>query len=154
MAMKTLIRTPEIAELPDLSELCLRSKAVWGYDAAFMAACRAELTLHPDDLTSSRIAVAEQAGTVLGVVQVKPIGPAEADLTRLFIEPSAMRGGVGKVLFVWAVDAARSMGATRLIIEADPDAAPFYRRLGARDAGQAPSGSIAGRMIPRLVLDL
>jgi hypothetical protein len=30
--------TPE--ELPNLSELCLRSKAVWGYDQAFMEACR------------------------------------------------------------------------------------------------------------------
>ena len=32
-------------ELQSLTELCLRSKAVWGYDAAFMAACRIELTL-------------------------------------------------------------------------------------------------------------
>src|SRR5262245_16229521 len=118
MAVQTLIRAPDIAELPDLSELCLRSKAVWGYDAAFMAACRAELTFHPDDLTSSRIAVAEQAGAILGVVQVKLISPAEADLTRLFIEPSALRGGIGKTLFAWGVDAARNMGATRLIIEA------------------------------------
>jgi hypothetical protein len=41
-----------------------------------------------------------------------------------------------------------------MIIEADPDAAPFYRRLGARDAGLAPSGSIAGRMLPKLVVEL
>ena len=107
-----------------------------------------------DDLSSSRIAVAEQAGTIIGVVQVKQIGEGEADLTKLFVEPSALRGGVGKVLFAWAIDAARSMGATRLVIEADPDAAPFYRRLGARDAGLAPSGSIAGRVLPKLALDL
>ncbi len=25
-----------------LTDLCLRSKAVWGYDAAFMAACRSK----------------------------------------------------------------------------------------------------------------
>jgi GNAT superfamily N-acetyltransferase len=87
------------------------------------------------------------------VAQVKLFGQ-EADLTKLFVEPSALRGGIGKVLFVWATEAARSMGATRLVIEADPDAAPFYRRLGARDAGLAPSGSIAGRRLPKLVLDL
>jgi hypothetical protein len=46
------------------------------------------------------------------------------------------------------------MGARRVFIEADPDAAPFYRRMGARDAGLAPSGSIAGRMLPRLVFEL
>lgn len=152
--MQTLIRTPEIAELPALSELCLRSKAVWGYDAAFMAACRAELSFHPNDLVSSRIAVAERAGTILGVVQVRLIGPEEADLAKLFIEPSALRGGIGKLLFTWAIEVARGMSATRLVIEADPGAAPFYRSVGARDAGLTPSGSIAGRMLPRLVFDV
>jgi hypothetical protein len=39
-------------------------------------------------------------------------------------------------------------------IDADPATAPFSRRLGARDVGVAPSGSIAGRMLPRLVLDV
>jgi GNAT superfamily N-acetyltransferase len=151
--MQLLIRSPKVEEVRDLTELCLRSKAVWGYDAAFMDACRVELTLRPDDLSTSRIAVAERAGAILGVAQVKQIGQ-EADLAKLFVEPSALRGGIGKVLFAWATDAARSMGATRLAIEADPDAAPFYRRLGARDAGLAPSGSIAGRMLPKLVFDL
>jgi GNAT superfamily N-acetyltransferase len=151
--MELLIRLPKVEELPGLGELCLRSKAVWGYDAAFMAACRVELSFQPDELSSSRIAVAERAGAILGVAQVKLIGQ-DADLTKLFVEPSGLRGGVGKVLFAWATDAARSMGASRLVIEADPDAAPFYRRLGARDAGLAPSGSIAGRMIPKLVFEL
>lgn len=151
--MQILIRAPDVAELPGLADLCLRSKAVWGYDADFMAACRAELTFHRDDLSSSRIGVAERAATIVGVVQVKMIGEGVADLAKLFVEPAALRTGVGKLLFDWATDAARSMGASRLVIDADPDAAPFYRRLGARDAGLAPSGSIAGRMIPRLAFD-
>ncbi|HKU06062.1 MAG TPA: GNAT family N-acetyltransferase [Bradyrhizobium sp.] len=151
--MHLLIRAPEIEELPALSELCMRSKAVWGYDAAFMEACRGELSLTPADLLSSRIAVAAQDATVLGVAQVRMIG-SDADLQKLFVEPAVLRGGVGRVLFAWALDAARAMGAVRMIIEADPDSAPFYRRLGARDSGLAPSGSIAGRMLPRLVLEL
>jgi GNAT superfamily N-acetyltransferase len=80
------------------------------------------------------------------------IGP-DADLQKLFVEPATLRGGVGKALFAWAIEAARDMGAVRMTIEADPDAAPFYRRLGARDAGLAPSGSISGRTLPKLVLD-
>jgi GNAT superfamily N-acetyltransferase len=151
--MQPVIRAPEVEELPDLGELCLRSKAVWGYDADFMTACRAELAFQPSDLSSSRIAIAEQAGTILGVAQVRMTG-SDADLLKLFIEPSALRGGVGRMLFAWATDVARDMGARRLTIEADPDAAPFYRRLGARDAGLAPSGSIAGRMLPKLVFEL
>ena len=152
--MQLLIRAPDIDELPALSELCLRSKAVWGYDAAFMAACRRELSFDPGDLSSSRIAVAARGDNVLGVAQVRMIAGREADLVKLFVEPVAMRGGVGQALFAWARDAARALGASRMVIEADPDAVPFYRRLGARDAGLAPSGSIAGRLLPKLVLDL
>ena len=151
--MQPVIRAPDIRELPALSELCMRSKAVWGYDAAFMKACRAELTFDPRDLVTSRIAVAAQGDSLVGVAQVKIAG-AEADLQKLFVEPAALRGGVGRALFDWATDAARQMGASRMIIEADPDAAPFYRRLGARDVGVAPSKSIAGRMLPKLALEL
>jgi len=150
--MHLTIRAPVVEELPALSELCMRSKAVWGYDAAFMAACRAELTFDPGDIDTSRIAVATRDDSVLGVAQVRMIGP-DADLQKLFVEPATLRGGVGKALFAWAIEAARDMGAVRMTIEADPDAAPFYRRLGARDAGLAPSGSISGRTLPKLVLD-
>ena len=52
--------------LPDearlLSELALRSKGHWGYDQAFLDACRAELTLAPEDLERQRITVAERNG--------------------------------------------------------------------------------------------
>lgn len=152
--MQLLIRAPEIEELPALSELCMRSKAVWGYDAAFMAACRRELTLDADDLVSSRIAVAARGDTLLGVVQVRMVSGDEADLAKLFVEPAAMRGGVGRALFGWARDTAHDLGAVNMKIEADPEAVPFYRRFGARDDGFAPSGSIAGRMLPKLVVDL
>jgi len=151
--MQLIIRAPDIAELPALSELCMRSKAVWGYDAAFMAACRVELTFDPRDLVTSRIAVAAQGDSLVGVAQVRMAG-RDADLQKLFVEPAALRGGVGQALFAWALDAARDMGALRLMIEADPDAAQFYRRLGAHDIGLAPSGSIAGRMLPKLALEL
>ncbi len=151
--MQLLIRAPELGELPALSELCMRSKAVWGYDEAFMAACRRELSFDLHDLESSHIAVAARGEDVVGVAQVRVAGN-EADLAKLFVDPAAMRLGVGQALFAWALDTARALGASRMVIEADPDAAPFYRRLGAREVGLVPSGSIAGRMLPKLVLEL
>lgn len=149
--MQLLIRPAVMEELPALSALCMRSKAVWAYDAAFLEACRAELTLRPGDLTASRVVVAEQDRQILGVAQVRASGP-NADLQKLFVDPQFLRGGVGRALLVWAIGTARDIGAACLIIEADPDAAPFYRRMGARDAGLSPSGSIPGRMLPKLEL--
>ena len=151
--MTLIIRQPTVDELPILSDLCLRSKAVWGYDAAFMNACREELTLRPDDLITSHIGVAAAGTAPIGVVQVVVEGD-EGDLLKLFVEPAAMRGGVGRKLFDWACDVTRRSGARQLTVDADPDAAPFYRRMGARDDGQAASGSIPGRLLPRLVFDV
>lgn len=151
--MPCIVREPTVEELPALSALCLKSKAVWGYDNDFMEACRGELTIDRLDLWSTSIAVAEKDGKVVGVAQVKVVG-GEADLLKLFVEPTTLHGGVGRALFVWATDQATRRGANRLVIEADPDAVPFYRRMGAEDCGFAPSGSIAGRMLPRLVKEL
>jgi GNAT superfamily N-acetyltransferase len=140
-------------ELPGLSELCLRSKAVWGYDDAFMTACRTELTLRPDELQSTHLQVAERDCSVVGLAQVKVTG-ADADLLKLFVEPALLRSGVGRLLFAWAMARARGLGAVRMNIEADPDAALFYERMGARYAGFAPSQSIAGRTLPRMQMEL
>ncbi|MGP1394661.1 MAG: GNAT family N-acetyltransferase [Inquilinaceae bacterium] len=148
-----ILRPARPTELDALSDLCLRSKAVWGYDAAFLDACRAELSLTADDLADTLVQVAEVEGTVTGVAQVA-IRDDMADLEKLFVDPAVLRAGTGRALFAWVVDAARAAGARTLTIEADPDAAPFYRRMGARDAGQAPSASIPGRMLPRLELDV
>jgi GNAT superfamily N-acetyltransferase len=140
-------------ELPSLGELCLRSKAVWGYDDAFIIACRTELTLRPDELQSTHIRVAERDSAVVGLAQVKVTG-MDADLLKLFVEPAQLGSGVGRLLFAWATGHARGLGAVRMIIEADPDAAPFYEHMGARYAGFAPSQSIPGRMLPRMQMEL
>ena len=153
VSLSLLIRVPTIEELAGLSELCLRSKAVWGYDEAFLEACRRELSFDEQDLQLTSIAVAAHGAKLVGVVQVKVTGD-QADLLKLFVEPSVLGCGVGGALLAWASDIARKNGATRLIIESDPGAAPFYRRMGADDFGQAPSGSIPGRMLPRLAIKL
>jgi len=148
-----IIRAPTIDELSSLSDLCFRSKSVWGYDEKFMEACRGELSFGPSELETTAIALAEINGEPVGVAQVIVVD-GEADLLKLFVEPKALRSGTGKALFVWAIEAAKKLGATRMTIDADPEAAPFYRRMGACDIGQAPSGSVPGRMLPRLVMNL
>jgi GNAT superfamily N-acetyltransferase len=148
-----ILRAPRADELDTLTQLCLRSKAVWGYDRAFMEACRDELKLTQEDLRETKLQVAERDGAIVGVAQVSADGTT-AHLEKLFVEPGQLRGGAGRLLFDWAKAAAATLGAKHLVIEADPDAAPFYRRVGARDDGVAPSGSIPGRVLPRLRLDL
>ncbi len=146
------IRPARPDEADALSALCMRSKAHWGYDAAFMALSRPSLTITPDLIASGRVRVAEdEDGTLLGMSSVAPL-PEDGcyDLLHLFVEPRAIRTGAGRALFDAAAAMAKSHGARTLAIFADPNAAEFYRRVGARDAGEGPSEAIPGRMLPLL----
>jgi GNAT superfamily N-acetyltransferase len=142
-----------LEELWFQTELCLRSKAVWRYDDTFMEACRDELSLTPDDLASTHVQVAVNEDIPLGIARINLDG-REANLLKPFVEPKRLGGGIGKQLLSWATAKAASLGARRFIIEADPDAVPFYHRNGAKLEGSAPSRSIPGRLLPRLAIDL
>ncbi|GGX76417.1 GNAT family N-acetyltransferase [Streptomyces minutiscleroticus] len=148
-----LIRDARPDEADDLTELALRSKAHWGYDEDFMAACRDELTVHPSEVEVRRTALAEQDGRVLGFTTVDG-KPPEGAVGMMFVDPVAIGQGVGRKLFEHALDTARNAGFTRLTIDADPNAEPFYRAMGAVRIGATPSGSIAGRMLPLLSVTL
>ncbi len=127
--------------------MCLRSKAVWGYDPAFIDACRTELTLGAGDLARTSIVVVEVDGGIAGLYQLDVDGDA-AELLKLYVEPTRISGGVGRALFAAAAREAKERGATRIRIEADPNAAAFYQRMGAVRSGSAESGSIPGRFLP------
>ncbi|NJM35708.1 MAG: GNAT family N-acetyltransferase [Rhodomicrobium sp.] len=90
---------------------------------------------------------------MVGVAQVS-IDATGCYLEKLFVAPERMGQGIGRSLFLWSLESAKNLGAKELIVEADPDAAPFYKRMGCERAGSAPSGSIPGRRLPRLVHNL
>ncbi|MFB4424505.1 GNAT family N-acetyltransferase [Streptomyces sp. QL37] len=140
-------------EAAALTGLALRSKAHWGYDEAFMAACRDELTVRPGDTAGGRAVVAEEDGRVLGFTTLAG-EPPEGALAMMFVEPDTIGRGVGRLLFDHTTARARRMGFVRLTIDADPNAEPFYTAMGAVRIGATPSGSIPGRELPLLELDL
>ena len=143
------IRPAREDELDALSELCLRSKALWGYDKDFMERCRAVLTLHSEELRTSRVMVAEREGAVLGIVQLMLLAD-RAELYKLFVDPAANGEGIGSALYAWAAETAKAEGAASLMIEADPDAVPFYRSRGAREEGSVASEVQPDRRLPLL----
>ena len=113
-----------------------------------MAACRAELTVTPDDLRRGRVRVADD-GEIVGFH-----GVIDSELEWLFVAPHAIGHGVGAALFTDALEIARADGLEVLRIAADPNAAGFYARMGARLIGETPSASIPGRMMPVYAIGL
>ena len=90
------VRPPRSDELEELSELCMRSKAWWGYDNAFMEACRDELSLTEQDLKTTSVAVLEIEGKPAGVGQIDHQDDW-AEVDKLFIDPGAIGTGAGRV---------------------------------------------------------
>lgn len=134
-----------------LSELALRSKAVWGYPAEFIERCRAVLTVTADQIREHPVFVAEVDGVVAGFCALKPrAGGMEVDM--LFVEPGRLRQGIGAALLERARREAHRRGHAELFIESDPGAEPFYLRAGARRIGRVESNVEPGRYLPTLLL--
>jgi len=150
------IRPARVEEAAALSDLCFRSKAVWGYDPEFMALMLAALGVAGEDIAAGDVWVATAAdGQIAGVVALAPGDEPDAlDLNKLFVEPRHIRSGVGRALLAHAVAEARRRGAERLTILADPNAAGFYQRNGAVRIGDAPSDAVPGRPLPLYELRL
>lgn len=145
-----VIRPARESETELLTALCVRSKAHWGYDDAFMRSSRASLAVSDADIVSGRVLVATDGDCVVGVARVEPDG----ELGMMFVDPPAMGRGAGRALFDAAAALARRLGARSMAILADPNAAPFYERMGARFVSQAPSDAIPGRTLPLYEYDL
>jgi len=148
------VRPARSGEAADLSALCRRSKAHWGYDAEFMRLSAAALLVSEASIAEGRVLVAtDRSGHAIGTASVAPDGE-DAELALMFVEPSALRSGAGRALFEAAAALARRLDYRRMTILADPNAAPFYERMGARFLRQAPSDAIPGRTLPFYEYDL
>jgi len=156
MSETFLLRPARPEEAEALSALMLRSKAHWGYDADFMANCVAVLTVSADKLSDgSYIVAVDGDDCLLGVTRIERLDEdGTFELDKLFIDPNAMGLGVGRALFDRSMEMAQAADAKRIEILSDPDAAPFYERMGAKRIGEAPSDAIPGRMLPLLEIRL
>ena len=145
------IRPARAGEAELLTDLGLRAKAVWGYDAGFLARCRAVMTVKAANIESRSHAVAELNGRIAGFYGFEPEAEG-VGLDYLFVEPDLIGRGVGRALWQHAVAAARRLGHRVLIVVSDPNAEGFYRRMGCRRIGTRPSELEAGRQLPLLRL--
>lgn len=147
-----IIRPAVASDAEALTGLIFRSKASNGYDVEFMEACRDELRVSTHSLTVAEYWVADEAGPV-GCFALATDGSV-ARVENFFVDPDYQRKGIGRKL--WAKIQARAVetGCNRLILDADPNALPFYEAMGFSVVGEVPSGSISGRMLPRMELSL
>ncbi|MCV0426264.1 MAG: GNAT family N-acetyltransferase [Roseibium sp.] len=150
------IRKAKLTDKDSLTDLSMRSKQSNGYDDAFMAQCVEELRVRASWIEDHDFWVAEaQDGKLVGCIRLS-MEPAmrSGELETCFVDPDWKGKGVGRQLFDRLFARAVSGGLSRVGVDSDPEAEPFYARMGFRTIGRSPSGSIPGRTLPRMELIL
>jgi len=130
--MQIVRAKPEDAEA--LTQIAHAAKRHWDYPERWIEAWRDILTMRPEFIAANVAYCAFEEGRAVGfyVLTTEPDG---LHLDHLWILPTAMRRGIGRALFEHAVDQARAAGFDLIRIEPDPNAEPFYQRMGAKRVG-------------------
>jgi GNAT superfamily N-acetyltransferase len=136
------------------SEIAYHAKAHWGYSAAFMEACRAELSITPRYLKEHSTFVLCSTDEASGFYSLERISKTRVELGHFFLWPDEIGRGRGRRLFSHACEQARQAGFQVLVIASDPHAEGFYLTVGAQRVGSTDSESIPGRTLPLLEFDL
>jgi GNAT superfamily N-acetyltransferase len=142
------------AELQDsvlLKEIAVASKGHWGYSDHLMTEWAQTPIITAESIAADVVYKARTELSVMGWYRLLPHS-ATAILEDLWVLPAFMGKGIGRALFEHAVAQARHFGVQNIELDADPNAAPFYERMGCRVIGE--SLSEWRRTIPRMRYDL
>ena len=148
-----MIRPAAANEASVLTNLALDAKRYWGYPEHWIKHWQSDLTSSSDFILDNHVYVAEEDGKIQGFYALIVSGN-QAELDHMWVTPDCIGTGIGKALFLDAMERAASLKVLAVEILADPNAAGFYRRMGATDVGET-DASFDGvtRKLPRLKIE-
>ncbi len=148
-----MIRRAQAEDSTTLTQIALDAKRHWGYPEHWIKHWEADLTVSPEFIRDNHVYVYERGGDVLGFYALCVSGN-KAELEHMWVTPAAIGTGIGKELFLDAMERAAAIEVREIEISADPNAAGFYERMGASQIGET-DGSIDGqvRKLPRLRIE-
>jgi len=122
------IRTVNPEEAEKLTQIALDAKRHWGYPEHWIETWTPQLTFDARYFEENESWTADVDGhpvafyTLLDKMEM-------AWLENLWVMPAYIGKGVGRKLFLHALELARSRGYKMLQLEADPNAAGFYEKM-------------------------
>jgi GNAT superfamily N-acetyltransferase len=148
-----MIRSALPEEANTLTQIALDAKRHWGYPENWIQHWEADLTITPDFIDQNQVFVIEENGEVKGFYALCLEG-SKAELEHMWVTPTCIGTGIGKELFLDAMDRATALRVNEIELSADPNAAGFYRRMGATQIGEVES-EIDGqsRKLPRMKIN-
>ena len=147
------IRRASSDEAAALTQIAHDAKRHWGYPEHWLTHWQDDLTISPEFVAANQVYVAESEGEPVGFYALI-IRKEKAELDHLWVAPAHIGTGVGKQMFLHAMQYAARRNISEVEILSDPNAEGFYRKQGAHRIGEAVS-EIDGqpRVLPRLTVD-
>jgi GNAT superfamily N-acetyltransferase len=150
MATAMTIRRALPEEATTLTQIALDAKRYWGYPEHWIKHWESDLTVSSDFIRDNHVYVADEDGEIRGFYALCVSGD-KAELEHMWVTPACIGTGIGKGLFLDAMERAAALNVRDVELTADPNAAGFYERMGAVQIGEAESvidGHI--RKLPRM----
>jgi GNAT superfamily N-acetyltransferase len=126
-----------------LTRIAFGAERHWGYPEGWIRRWTDLLTLTPEYVRANPTFAARKGTGIAGFGSLKIRG-GEARLDHPWVVPGVMGMGVGTALFRHCGSVARRRGASRLRVEADPNAEGFCHLMGASSVGRR-RAPVAGR---------
>ena len=147
------IRKAATDDAATLTRIAQDAKRHWGYPEHWLEHWKDDLTISPDYIAGNPVFVAESEAELLGFYALI-IRKEKAELDHLWVAPAHIGTGVGKELFLHAMQRAAKENISAVEILSDPNAEGFYQKMGAHRIGETVS-DIDGepRTLPRLTVD-
>ena len=147
------IRSASPDDANTLTQIALDAKRHWGYPEHWIQHWQADLTVTPEFIRDNHVYVFEREGEIRGFYALCVNGD-KAELEHLWVTPALIGSGIGKELFLDAMERAATLEVREIEISADPNAAGFYERMGASQVGES-DGTMDGqvRKLPRFKIE-
>ncbi len=148
-----MIRPAAANEASVLTNIALDAKRHWGYPEHWIKHWESDLTISSDFIRDNHVYVAEDDGEIRGFYALCIAG-SKAELEHMWVTPAHIGTGIGKELFLDAMERAAKLDVSSVEISSDPNAAGFYKWMGAKQIGETDS-VVDGqtRKLPRLKIE-
>src|SRR4026209_2584540 len=116
-----MIRRALPEEASTLTTIALEAKRHWGYPEHWIKHWESDLTVSADFVRENHVYVAEAEGEIRGFYALCVNGE-KAELEHMWVTPAFIGSGIGKELFLDAMEKAAALAVRDVEISSDPNA--------------------------------
>ncbi len=113
-----MIRPASVDEADVLTQIALDAKRYWGYPEHWIKHWEADLTISPEFIRDNHVYVAELDGEIRGFYALCVSGE-KAELEHMWVRPASIGTGIGKELFLDAMERAAAADEDRTFLTTD-----------------------------------